>query len=137
MMATVTTDAKKKKLDCFHKLFGTSGCSGTCTYKYNSQTGQYVLQSGSKCEGSDCAACASTLPFAVRELVKHAGKRVFPDPDNVTHSCGVTSERLMERLLTHYVDHVKLQRRYRFLIALNIILSILVAAGILAYFLSR
>jgi len=135
-MATVTTGAKKK-LNCFDKIFASDGCSGSCVYAYDSQTGQYVLQSGSKCQGSGCAACASTLPFAVRELVKHAGKRAFPDPDSISHSCGVSYEMLMERLLSQYVEYLRLQRRHRFVTALCAVLGVVAVAGLLAFFLFR
>jgi hypothetical protein len=137
-MATATMDAKKK-LDCFHKIFNSTGCTGTCVYKYDSTTGHYILQPGqSSCAGTGCSSCATMLPNIVRKLVEHAGKRVFPDPDNFSMTCGVTRELLMERLLTEYVQHLKLQRRHRYVIALSVVLGILaVAGGILAYVLSR
>jgi hypothetical protein len=133
-MATVALGAKKK-LNGFDEVLGSDGCSGTCVYQYDSQTGQYVLQSGS-CQGSGCAACASTLPFGIRELLKQAGTSVFPDPDTFSHSCLNSYEMLMERLLSQYVEYLKLQRRHRFVIALCAVLGV-VAAGLLAFFLFR
>jgi hypothetical protein len=138
-MATATMDAKKKKLDCFHKIFASTGCTGTCVYKYDSQTGEYILQPGqSSCAGTGCSSCATMLPNIIRKLVILAGNRVFPDPDHFSYSCGVTREVLLERLLTEYVEHLKLKTRHRIVIAFSVVLGILaVAGGILAYVLSR
>jgi hypothetical protein len=112
-MATATRVAKKQ-VNGIEDLFTSPGCSGGCYYKYDVGTGKYVLDTTkSSCSGAGCAGCSTTMPMVMFELVKEAGPLAFPDPFNVSLSCGAHKEILVEKLLTTYVGCLKLQKRLK------------------------
>ncbi len=109
-MATATR-AAKKQVNGIENLFTAPGCSGGCYYIFDPGTGTYVLdRSKSSCTGDGCAGCSTTMPSVLSELVKEAGPCVFPDPHNLALSCGAHKEIIIERLLTSYVDCLRLQK---------------------------
>lgn len=108
-MATATRGAKKQ-VQGIEGLLAASGCTGSCVYKYDPGTGTYVLVPGSTCTGTGCAGCSTKMPSALWELVIAAGPSVFPDPLMVNLTCGAQKEVIVERLLTTYVDCLKLQK---------------------------
>jgi len=128
-MATAVNSVQETKKDAFHKIFEptSDGCTGACNYTWDSTTKQYVLDQGDACSGSHCAPCAQYKSSVVRELVVLEGS--FPDPDNISYSCGGTTDESLNALLRLYVDLLK---RYRLLLKFTIGLGLVLAALLFA-----
>jgi hypothetical protein len=126
-MATAVNPVQKTKKDAFHAIFepASGGCSGSCSYTWDSQTQQYELDPGDMCSGAGCHPCAQTLSSDVRELV--VLERSFPDPDSISYLCGGTTEDSLNRLLRLYVT---LRRRYHYWARVAVGLGLL-SAGLL------
>jgi hypothetical protein len=87
--------------DCLKELLGGSNCIGTCTYQW--QNGNYVYYSGSCSGGTQCHPCPATIDptnsVILRGLVYALGPACYPDPDNITASCGINYTSLPGQLV--------------------------------------
>jgi hypothetical protein len=128
-MATAMNLVKKTKKDSLHAIFGPSlgGCSGACSYTWDSTTQQYVLNQGDACSGTGCHPCAQTMSSDVRKLVML--ERSFPNPDAISYQCGGTPADSLNALLRLYVDLLK---RYKLLVRISIGLGLVSAALLVA-----
>jgi hypothetical protein len=135
-MATAVNHVKNTKKDAFHAIFNASspGCTGMCVYSWDPTIKKYVLEPGDACSGSGCQPCENYKSSILRELV--ILERSFPNPDAISHVCGVTTDESLESALCHYVALLK---RYRLLVKIAIGLGLLSAVLLisLVYLLTR
>jgi hypothetical protein len=133
-MATAASEMETLKDGDLEGFFGSVlGCTGSCKYNWDPNSKTYTLDPSSHCTGTGCAPCPRSLPNAVHELVKRL-PRLFPNPNAISFKCGVTLERVIDRLVEAHLD---MKKRREILTALGVGLGLLIvlAGWALAYFL--